>query len=65
MKTIVRYVQFGNRSYKVTETHWPGPGGSTMISRKSEPLYTIEDIKGRNEIRSHSNNSSNRVSTEK
>ena len=42
--TTVRYVQLGNKSYRVTEYKWSGPGGSIMTSRKVEPLYTLQDL---------------------
>jgi hypothetical protein len=48
--TIVRYVQLGNKSYKVTEYQWAGPGGSIMTSRKVEPIYTIQEIEKKNEV---------------
>jgi len=42
--TTVKYVQFGNKSYRVTEYKWQGPAGSIMTSRKVELLYTIQDL---------------------
>jgi hypothetical protein len=45
--TTIRYVQLCNKSYRVTEYQWLGPGGSIVTSRKVEPIYTIQEIENK------------------